>query len=373
MRWRPFAGRLALLLISTLIGLTLAECGLRLYFWKRGVGRDDVQELLRRSREEPVELVRARGVFGLVQPSYYPDVVYELRPNLVGTFRGRSLRTNSHGMRGVEVTREKPPGTFRIAGIGDSYMFGWGVGQGETYLEILEGQLNELSAEERRFEVLNFAVPGYNTAIEAALYERKVRYFEPDLLLIHFIGNDFEIPHLLQAPRTLAPSQWYLVELVHGLFGRNPEEELDFIPRNLELLEEKLQEQTREQYRYMLGPKGFRRALKRIARLTDEDEIPVLLMMLGDLSDERQLVLKAARTQGFRALNPAPFFGAYLERAGLEPTRQSWKRAFHIPEDGHPTALAHQAYAEALLVELREMGIIGELASQTVAPPPIPD
>jgi len=113
--------------------------------------------------------------------------------------------------------------------------------------------------------------------------------------------------------------------------------------------------------------------VKKIARLAEEDGIPVLLMMLGDLSDERQLVLKAAHAQGFRTLNPAPHFGTYLDRAGLEPTRQNWKRAFHIPEDGHPTALAHQAYAESLLDELQSMEIVGASAAPTAEPPPVPD
>ena len=46
-------------------------------------------------------------------------------------------------------------------------MFGWGVGEGEPYLEIVERRLNERAQPGRRYEVLNFAAPGYNIVILA--------------------------------------------------------------------------------------------------------------------------------------------------------------------------------------------------------------
>ena len=65
-------------------------------------------------------------------------MVYELKPGLDGRFQDQPLKTNSHGMRDREYPREKPDGVVRIAGLGDSVMFGWGVGQGEAYLDVLE-------------------------------------------------------------------------------------------------------------------------------------------------------------------------------------------------------------------------------------------
>jgi len=80
--------------------------------------------------------------------SYVPhdeDVVYEPHPFLGYVLKGGiqraqpELTTNSLGMRGRELAREKPPGTFRILCIGSSSTFGAGVRREEaTYPAQLE-------------------------------------------------------------------------------------------------------------------------------------------------------------------------------------------------------------------------------------------
>ena len=86
------------------------------------------------------------SLHGLVQISPHPDVVYELKPGLVGTYLDRPLRTNAYGLRDRDYPVAKPEGTFRIVGLGDSVMFGWGVAQDEPFLEVLERRLAETSS-----------------------------------------------------------------------------------------------------------------------------------------------------------------------------------------------------------------------------------
>src|SRR5437899_2847355 len=85
-----------------------------------------------------------------------PDdrVVYELRPGLRGRFVGTDLAINSFGMRSRERSIDKPADVFRIVGLGDSVMFGWGVAEEESYPSILERTLAERFPD-RRFEVWN--------------------------------------------------------------------------------------------------------------------------------------------------------------------------------------------------------------------------
>jgi lysophospholipase L1-like esterase len=116
-------------------------------------------------------------------------LVYELRPS--ATAYGGRVRTNRHGMRDREYELAKPPGVTRIAVLGDSVAFGFGsrpIQQGHTFPDLLEQHLDETAP--GRFEVLNFAVVGYNAAQEAIVLEHKVLAFDPDLVLLAWVPND---------------------------------------------------------------------------------------------------------------------------------------------------------------------------------------
>ncbi len=346
-RRRRAAVRLALVAGSTLLALVVAEVGLRAWFWSRGVGRSDLFELLRRSQQEPVRGLEAVSVYGIVQPSPHPEIVYELRPQVEGTFRGRPYRTNAFGLRGPEVAWRKRPGTIRVAGLGDSHMFGWGVGQDELYLSILQRRFDD-AAGAGKTELLNFAAPGYNAVMEVATYERKARHFDPDLILIHYVGNDVGLPHLLQPPRPATPNEWYLTELVRALLVPDPSDELELLPHDLREVPKDVARRARADYEYMLGAEAYRRAMEKLARLAAEDSIPVVVLMLV----ERPEVREVAEPLGFRLLDAAPAFLVCMEREGVEATHANWKRLFKIPRDGHPTPLAHRCYADALFDEL---------------------
>ncbi|MEM7052516.1 MAG: SGNH/GDSL hydrolase family protein [Acidobacteriota bacterium] len=356
-RW---PGRLLLILSSTVIALALTEGALRAYYWSRGVGRADLPELLRLSQQGPTELVDARSVFGIVQPSPFPDVVYELRPNLSGRFRGAEFATNRFGLRGPDTTRSKPAGTLRIAGLGDSHMFGWGVGQEETFLALLAQRLGQRGVE---VETLNFAAPGYNTAIEAAVYDRKARHFDPDLVVLHFVGNDLGLPHHLQPPRQLQPSDWYLVESLRTLFAdRGLDGELELLPHNLRRLPVAERHAARGRYAYMVGEEGYRRAMAKVAQATQRDGVPLLIL----LQSQRDLVSAVAAEHQIPVLDAAPDFFAELKATG-DTSRAAWKATFRIPKDGHPTVAAHRAYAACLEQALAERGFIPSTAAGTVA------
>ncbi len=100
------------------------------------------------------------------------------------------MTINSMGLRGKEVAAKKPAGTYRILGIGDSFAFGEGVKDDDTFLHRLQLQLNGNAAGGKSFEVLNAGVQGYNTRDEVVYLERRWLALEPDLVLIVFYIND---------------------------------------------------------------------------------------------------------------------------------------------------------------------------------------
>lgn len=116
-----------------------------------------------------------------------PLLRYALIPN---THAGQ-VRINRHGFRGSDIPRRKPPGTFRIVCVGDSICFGYGVRQDETFSARLEQCLNHCFASpQRRFEVLNFGVTGYNIVQVAQTLRQRSIEFEPDLILYAYCLND---------------------------------------------------------------------------------------------------------------------------------------------------------------------------------------
>ena len=97
---------------------------------------------------------------------------------------------NSLGLRGEEITVVKPPGTYRILGIGDSFTLGLGVKDDDTFLHRLQLALNAAPPRPRHFEVLNAGVAGYNTRDEVLYLERRWLSLDPDLVLLVFYIND---------------------------------------------------------------------------------------------------------------------------------------------------------------------------------------
>lgn len=104
-----------------------------------------------------------------------------------------NVKINSDGFRGREYSVDKPNNTFRVVVLGDSFTFGWGVNLEETYCYLLEQMLNE-KYPEKKFEVLNFGVPGMNTASGVRRFKEKALKYNPDVVIIGFTDNDDEKP-----------------------------------------------------------------------------------------------------------------------------------------------------------------------------------
>lgn len=164
---------------------------------------DDVRRAMLKPDDSP-DNVQSNGetgsvsLRGIVTPHSNNDIIYTLRPNLDLRFVRARVVTNSCGMRSPERPVAKPPGVYRIALIGDSFAFGWGVEQKESFAQVLEDNLNKIPNKTTTVEVLNFGVPGYSTFQEVALFEEKALDFEPDAVLVYFVQNDFGMPFFVR-------------------------------------------------------------------------------------------------------------------------------------------------------------------------------
>lgn len=123
--------------------------------------------------------------------------IYEMVPGAKRTdpVTGVEYAVNQHGFRDRERDRARRDGTFRIAVIGDSLTFGYGIALDATFAARLERNLASAHAG-RTFEVLNLGVSGYNPYTEAALLRGVGLRYAPDLVLVQFCINDLNDPTL---------------------------------------------------------------------------------------------------------------------------------------------------------------------------------
>ena len=101
----------------------------------------------------------------------------------------RWVEINSDGWRGPDVALEHPPGTFRIALLGDSFIEAFEVPFESTVGEVVERRLAALRRSP--VEVLNFGEGGYGTTQEYLTLRDEVWKYSPDLVLLAVTtGND---------------------------------------------------------------------------------------------------------------------------------------------------------------------------------------
>lgn len=102
------------------------------------------------------------------------------------------VTTNQEGLRDREHARSKPPGTVRIAVLGDSFAEAQQVEQHAAFWSILESELNRQPVMAgQTVEVLNFGISGYGTTEALQMLRHTVWGYEPDLVLLAFFpGND---------------------------------------------------------------------------------------------------------------------------------------------------------------------------------------
>ena len=109
-------------------------------------------------------------------------------------------RVNNLGFRGDDFSRSKPAGRRRIAVIGDSFTYGWGLSFEETWPKILETTLRQGG---RQVEVANLGYPGAGPSDYAALAPRALAVLHPDLLVIGVLQAD----DLMQASESPGPAE----------------------------------------------------------------------------------------------------------------------------------------------------------------------
>jgi hypothetical protein len=169
---KKFASRLLLLGISVVLTLVFAEMVLRIAH----IGYPSLGGKLLFLRPDPYTGLLLKP--GVSVQAYIENPV--------------TVRTNSAGFHDREHSKQKPPNTFRVAVLGDSFTEALQVPIEKTFSSALERELAgcpELKG--KNVEVMNFGVSGYGTAQELQMLRHYAWDYSPDLVLLAFFtGND---------------------------------------------------------------------------------------------------------------------------------------------------------------------------------------
>ncbi len=166
--------KLLLLIVSVAFALGLAEIGLRIAH----IGYPGLGGKLHIFTWNPYTGVSLRpGAEGM---AYLENSVY--------------VKVNNAGFHDREHTKSKPPNTYRIAVLGDSFTEAMQVPIDKSFTSVMERDLSGCSGlAGKSVEALNFGVSGYGTAQELLILQHYVWDYSPDLVVLAFFtGNDVQ-------------------------------------------------------------------------------------------------------------------------------------------------------------------------------------
>lgn len=350
-------GTVLLVVFSAVLALAGAEYLLREYLVKFPQAR----RLAAQKTVSTGETGQQLGFQDIITPNPDPAIVYTLKPGLNGRFGTNSLVTNSCSMRGAEVGLQGPPGVLRVAGLGDSVMFGWGVDYPDTALYQLGEILGKRLA--RGVEMLNFACPSYNTAVEVAVYQKIARGYKPDLAVLIFVINDFGMPSMLMEPvERFSLRRFYLWEQLRRRLGaktREAQADREFVfmsQRHQAHLDAQGQERRKNLaqrlepvFKNMTGQAAVARYLQDWAAMLGEDGISGVVVyypnMVKPLPDKVAYVLAAGQKAGLHTIDMTPIYRRWLAEHG----HNRMKDALWVsPVDSHPNRASSRLMAQAV-------------------------
>lgn len=342
-----------LALVALLLTLVVVEIGFRLWGAFSSAGKSPPRG-------------DAHGMAEIVQVSQDPDLIYEYRPNV--DTKNYPRFTNSVGMRGPERSVEHDPNVVRIAGIGDSVMAGDMYPAEKTFLFVLEDLLNDAASSPVRFEVLNFAVGGYNAVQERIVLERKALAYDPAWVILAVAINDWEPPVFFRMRgedgQDKLFDRYQLEARLRFGAGLNPER-LPWWAHSTAV------RWIRTRFLWDYRVKVFRRAVREMAAICRENSIRMLVVILtedvevGQTDDPREKwhrVVRAAvrdaetREGEIALLDLYPILKEHLAEAGLQSYRHYWTSE----HDPHPNADGHRLHAELIFKKLVSLGILDE-------------
>lgn len=289
-----------------------------------------------------------------------PRIIYDMKANIDCIHKGEQLITNNIGVRDIRMYPiQKDENTITIAGIGDSVMYGWRVPQDKNYLSIIEQKRPNT-------KTLNFAVPGYNTAIEIETVKEKVLPYHPDIVVLGFVYNDFDLPNFIVPQEnywTLKKS--FLLERLNIIAQKGIAlfPYLQDSPRqeSREISNEGFEDTPQkvpEHYRDMVGFENFKKYLRELKQLEQEHGFKTIVFLYSmiEVIDEYENqyepeIISLLNELDIPYVSNREAFRHYMkEHDNTDKFRES--SLIIAPDDPHPSIAGHDIISDLIINEL---------------------
>lgn len=339
-----------LLAVSVIVTLLLIEVGFRVFAY-----HNDTQLAASIGLESPNVFKEKDVSMGqIIRPSLNPRIIYELIPNLSVQFVNQPVSINSSGFRGELIPAEKPPHTIRIIGIGDSVMFGWGVKDHETYLALLQSKLNA-NLKKFSWEVINTAVPGYNTVMEVETLKQKGLLYKPDIVILNYVGNDTDLPNFINEPEDyFALDESFCIKYFNNRSLRS----IELKKAPVKFQEKRFENNPHrvpQRYKGMVGKDAVRRAMEELSSLSQTHGFEVIVLSHRYYPE---WVKKMCEELNFHIIETGPEWQKYSIAQKIKDPEKIWRLN---EKDPHPSVIGHQFMSNLLFNYIKGCGIVHEL------------
>lgn len=320
----------------TKIGLFIGSCLVTLLVFEGAV-----RIVSARKNLYTIEMVKYAKTLKMKDPLGVLTHVH--RPSSEARLMGVDIRLNSLGHRSPELKPQKTETSERLYVLGSSITMGWGVPANEVFTSVLE---NRLATDQplREIEIANAGTGNYNTFCQYEIFRRQIETVDPDRVILHYFINDAEPnPENSNPLARYSFLAAYLNSELQAMYFRYLK------TTNLPEYYRDLYTSESQDWKNTIG------YLKEMHRLTQEKNIPFLVMLVPDTHDLRvnspyapiyQSIETQFKKAGLETLNAfAPFS---LQYGGKENTL--WVQQ----DDPHPNAGGHELMADLLYDYLAE-------------------
>lgn len=280
-----------------------------------------------------------------------------------GVEREVVVRVNSRGWRGPEPLPEAARNGLRIACTGDSFTFGTGVQEDQTFPAQLAAYLQERVP--GPVEVFNWGVEGYGTRQEALQVAERLPTWKPDVLVLAYFLNDASHPDAPAvaplgplrrfvlarcAPGAFAPTTW-LREHSWAATWAFQRLSLALLEGRQALMEDACYDESNPGWSDV---RDGLRSVRDLCRAQGCELLVALYPRLGRRGDglvsdgAYAQVARFCAEEGIEAFDLSPLFVDL-------PVEDMWVH----PLDQHPDARAHALVAGALAERFEALGWLG--------------
>lgn len=255
-----------------------------------------------------------------------------------------TFKLNSNGFRGEEWSADQKKKNVLV--LGDSYVFGWGVDEHQTFPAILQMQLGN------RYQVWNSGIPSYNTSQELATLQEILNLFQPDLIILGIVMNDASP---VQIGNLIPPQVVYKYEIL-WIWSEIKTFVNYFFPKNQPYFED-LKYKASSSYLTEFDQSGhgwrnLKESFNEIVKICAEKKIPFNAIIFPDFTrafDESYPYLSIHSQLLTLDKNPPMVFDMFPIFKGKD------SKEYRVSWDGHPNDKAFDLVSQFLVPKIKNV------------------